>query len=81
MHTLWVREHNRIVNGFAAQNAQQRFGWSCEEVYQRARRIVVAQFQNIVYDQFLPIVLGQSTMDAYGLRLPPISSGPGGRLM
>ena len=45
MHTIWLREHNRIASGIAAQGPDL----SDEEVYQRARRIVIAEMQVITY--------------------------------
>ena len=44
-----------------------------EEIYQRTRRIVGAQMQNIVYSEYLPIVLGPQAMEAYGLSLDQLS--------
>jgi len=59
MHTLWVREHNRIADAISAGDP----GMSDEDVYQRARKIVGAAVQKVTYDEFLP-AMGVS-MDAY----------------
>lgn len=59
MHTLWVREHNRIADMISSADP----GMSDEEVYQRARKIVGAAVQKITYDEFLP-AMGVS-MNAY----------------
>ena len=54
MHTIWLREHNRIASGIAAQGPDL----TDEEVYQRARRIVIAEMQVINYLQGVPDGLG-----------------------
>lgn len=54
MHTLWVREHNRIANGLSA-----RFPGLTDEVYyQHARRLVIAELQHITYTEYLPVLIG-----------------------
>ena len=54
MHTLFVREHNRLAGLIAAQNPAA----TDEEIYQTARKIVGAQMQSITYNEFLPALLG-----------------------
>lgn len=66
MHTLFVREHNRIATGLKAINP----GWNDETLFQETRRIVIAEIQNIVFSEFLPVVLGATTMNNNALNLP-----------
>jgi peroxidase len=66
MHTLMVREHNRI----AAQILARQPGWNDEKIYQETRRLVIAEWQNIVYSEYLPVILGTTAMTKYGLALP-----------
>ncbi len=55
LHTLFAREHNRIVASLPSS-------LSAEERFQIARRVVGAEIQYITYTQFLPAV---------GIRLEP----------
>ncbi len=57
LHTLFVREHNRICDQFIAQGSNND-----ELNYQRARKLVGAYIQAITYNNFLP---------ALGVNVPP----------
>ncbi len=54
LHTVFVREHNRLVDVIAAQQPSL----SAEEQYQLARKIVGAEVQIVTYREFLPALLG-----------------------
>lgn len=71
MHTLWVREHNRRADEVAAANP----GWSDEQVYQRARKIVGAEIQAITYNEWLPALLGTVEVASYKGYDPDVSPG------
>ncbi|XP_052775875.1 chorion peroxidase-like [Mya arenaria] len=69
MHTVWMREHNRLARGLALLNPT----WDDERLFQEARRILGAELQHITYNEFLPAVLGRTVMEKYGLK--PLSNG------
>ncbi|XP_049295123.1 peroxidase-like [Anopheles funestus] len=58
VHLLFLREHNRLANQLKLLNPS----WSDEILFQEARRINIAQYQYIVYYEYLPRVLGQENM-------------------
>ncbi|PSN37939.1 hypothetical protein C0J52_20255 [Blattella germanica] len=60
-----LREHNRVATKLAALNHH----WDDETLFQEARRIVIAEIQHITYNEFLPIVLGEVTVESSELKL------------
>jgi hypothetical protein len=61
MHTLFVREHNRLAARI--RRADPRLG--DDAIYERARRLVGAMMQAITYQEFLPALLGPDALAAY----------------
>ena len=68
MHTLWLREHNRLASEIKAAKGNL----ADEEIFQIARKILIAEMQNVVYAEYLPVVLGEEAMRKYGVELPKI---------
>ena len=67
MHTIFLREHNRIA--MAIQELQP--DKDADKVFHLARDILIAEMQNIAYDQYLTLLMGESTMESgqYSLNL------------
>ena len=66
MHTIWLREHNRIAENLVRAVP----GQTDEFYYQHARRIVIAEMQHIIYNEYLPVIIG--TMLFFNLLLKSI---------
>lgn len=64
-YIVWFREHNRIAEGI--YNLMPF--WDDEFIFQETRRLVLAEWQNVVYGEYLPTLLGMDTMNKYGLTL------------
>ncbi|MEZ6112010.1 MAG: peroxidase family protein [Pirellulaceae bacterium] len=71
LHTLFVREHNRLADEIAERNPDL----SDEQIYQRARSVVVAEMQAITYNEFLPALLGRNALGPYRGYDPSVNPG------
>lgn len=70
-HAMFLREHNRIAKLLWSLNPT----WPDEEIYQEARRIVVAELQHITYNEWLPLILGPIIMRDFKLELSQTNGG------
>lgn len=69
IHTVFMREHNRLADSLRSLNPH----WEDERLYQQARKIFIGQYQHIIYNEFLPRLLGPNTMNVYGLNLESLT--------
>lgn len=65
LHTMFVREHNRVAGTLGDYNPH----WSDEQLFYETRQIVIAKLQHIVYTEWLPYVIGTDTMIRFGLNV------------
>ncbi|EDO41978.1 predicted protein, partial [Nematostella vectensis] len=65
MHTIFLREHNRISSELKKLNQH----WTTDKLYLETRKIVIAELQHITYNEFLPTILDTRTRSRYGLVL------------
>jgi hypothetical protein len=63
IQTIFLREHNRI----ASELLQLNYSLTSDFLYQTARKIVIAEYNNIIYDEYLPALLGTELSNKYGL--------------
>jgi hypothetical protein len=61
LQTLFVRNHNRI----ASELQKEHPDWSDEQLYQEARKLNIAEYQEITYNYYLPDLLGRNALSKY----------------
>jgi peroxidase len=69
LDVLFVREHNRWVAQLHAADPKL----SGDQLYDMARAATIAEYQNIVYSEFLPSLLGPNTLTPYQGYNPNVS--------
>ena len=62
MHTIWLREHNRIARKLGEFNPH----WNGEKIYQESRKIVGAEMQHITYQHWIPRIFGRTVEELIG---------------
>ncbi|XP_041828818.1 thyroid peroxidase isoform X2 [Melanotaenia boesemani] len=61
LHTLWLREHNRIAEALKKINDH----WSPETIYQETRKIIGALHQIITMRDYIPKIIGPESFEHY----------------
>ncbi|XP_045045481.2 thyroid peroxidase isoform X2 [Desmodus rotundus] len=61
LHTLWLREHNRLATALKALNPH----WSADTAYQEARKVVGALHQIITLRDYVPKILGPEAFEQH----------------
>ena len=68
MHTVWLREHNRIVGELRKINPTMT---DKEKLYQTARKIVTGIWAHLAYDEYLPDLVKLPTYTNYDDTVEP----------
>ncbi|OHB48290.1 MAG: hypothetical protein A2Y10_04185 [Planctomycetes bacterium GWF2_41_51] len=71
IHTLFVREHNRLANQISAACPSL----TDEQIYQKARKIVGGEIQVITFKEFLPALLNGDEPNEYKGYNPKVNPG------
>ena len=61
LETLFVRNHNRIAEELKVDHP----GWNDQQLYDEARKLNIAAYQQIIYQEYLPDLLGEHAMPSY----------------
>ncbi len=61
LQTLFLDNHNRI----AAQLQKANPNWTDQQLFDEARKLNVAEYQSIIYNEWIPAVLGSNALPAY----------------
>lgn len=61
MHTVWIREHNYQVDRFKELMPDA----TNDELFKIAKLIVEAEYQNVVFNEYLPLLLGEENIPTY----------------
>lgn len=59
LHSLMLRYHNRHARELAKVNPT----WSDEKLFTEARRLNIAIHQHIVFEDYLPLLMGNITLN------------------
>lgn len=62
MHTIWMRNHNKIVEELENIPKFSKERMERDKLFYEARKINIAQYQHIIYNEWLPIILGEENM-------------------
>ncbi|AFY53459.1 heme peroxidase family protein [Rivularia sp. PCC 7116] len=54
-HTLWLRNHNRVAQDLSQFHPK----WDDKQIFERARQINIAQYQQVVMYEWLPQQIGE----------------------
>jgi hypothetical protein len=70
LETLFVRNHNLLAN----QLQKDHPDWTDEQLFQEARKLNIAQYQSMIYNEWIPAVLGPAALAAYSGYNPNVNA-------
>lgn len=67
MHTLYLRDHNRLADQLASINPH----WDDDRIYHETRHIEAAIVQHLLINEYLPLLIGHEMMEIFNLTSAP----------
>ncbi|XP_046388414.1 chorion peroxidase-like [Ischnura elegans] len=61
LQTIFVRQHNRIARRLRKRNPT----WEDEDLFQQARKILTGIYHNIIYNHWLPLLIGKEALSQW----------------
>jgi peroxidase len=61
LQTLFLDNHNRLASELQKENPT----WTDQQLFDTARELNIAQYQSIIYNEWIPAVLGANALPAY----------------
>jgi len=61
LQALFLDNHNRL----ATELQQEHPNWTDQQLFNEARKLNIAQYQSIIYNEWIPAVLGANALSAY----------------
>ena len=61
LQTLFLDNHNRLASELQKENPT----WTDQQLFDEARKLNIAQYQSIIYNEWIPAVLGPNALPAY----------------
>lgn len=71
LHVIWLREHNKIADELKAAFGDE---FNDEDLFQLARAIAIAEWQSILYTEWLPLLIGGPLPGSFSYN-PSIDAG------
>lgn len=63
IQTLFMREHNRVAQQLAMTNPS----WNDDRLFSETRKIIIGMMQHIVYNEWLPVIIGWNNAGVFDL--------------
>ncbi|HEX4072022.1 MAG TPA: peroxidase family protein, partial [Planctomycetaceae bacterium] len=61
LQTLFLDNHNRLASELQKENPT----WTDQQLFNEARKLNIAEYQSIIYNEWIPAVLGANALPAY----------------